>query len=184
MTREMISRRQVVTGIGLGALAAALLPDRSAVAQAQRIAVFSGVGTPRPGLDLHVFGWGAQTAAGWTGRIVDSAIAVAERDFAGFAAGTTAIVPKGMANTINGYMDKDGIRGTSVCFSEVTDVAVSGSSVGFTARLTHAENPVIFKLGDPVTVVGDANTGEMTFTIRGGGKDNVFKLKGTILVRA
>ena len=42
---------------------------------------------------------------------------------------------------------------------------------------------MIFKLGDPVSLDGNKDTGEFTFTLRGGGKDNVIDgLRGQILV--
>jgi hypothetical protein len=87
-----------------------------------------------------------------------------------------------MANTTNGHTDKDGVRATGVCFERVTDGSIDGPMVKLTGVLTHAENPVIFKVGDPMTLEGNAETGEFTYTLRGGGKDNVFKMKGTILL--
>lgn len=102
--------------------------------------------------------------------MVDSGVATAMRDFPGFAAGVTMVVPKGMANTVNGHMDKDGVRAASVCLSDITDVSVMASTVKVTAKLTHAENPMIFKLGDPVGIEGNKDAGEFTFTIRGGAK--------------
>ena len=75
-------------------------------------------------------------------------MSVAKRDFADTAAGTTRIVPKGVANTINGYTDKDGVRATGVWFEEITDGSFEGAIVKLKGKLTHAENSVIFKLGD------------------------------------
>ena len=100
----------------------------------------------------------------------------------GAAAGATAVVPKGMSGTINGHMTKDGVRGTSVCFEEVTGATISGTKFTIDGKLVAAENPVIFKPGDPMRVTGDASTGEYVYSLRGGGKDNVFKMKGVILI--
>ncbi len=34
---------------------------------------------------------------------------------------------------------------------------------------------MIFRIGDPMTMEGNVNAGEFTYTLRGGGKDNKFK---------
>jgi hypothetical protein len=104
------------------------------------------------------------------------------RDMVGTATGMTAVVPKGMSGTINGHMNKDGVRGTSVCFEEVTGASVSGSKVVIEGKLIAAENPMIFKHGDAMRMEGDASTGEFKYTLRGGGKDNIFDMKGVILI--
>ncbi len=104
------------------------------------------------------------------------------RDMVGTATGMTAVVPKGMSGTINGHMNKDGVRGTSVCFEEVTGASVSGSKVVIEGKLIAAENPMIFKHGDAMRMEGDASTGEFKYTLRGGGKDNSFDMKGVILI--
>lgn len=182
-TSGKTTRREMLLAAAALPVGAALLSPDAAVAGVHRLIVFNGVQTfEGTGIYLVVFGWAAQTADGWTGRVVDGGVSEAKRDFAGTAAGTTRIVPKGMANTINGYTDKDGVRATGVCFEEVTDGSIDGPIVKLKGRLTHAENPVIFKLGDPMTLEGNAETGEFTYSLRGGGKDNVFKMKGTILL--
>ncbi len=177
------TRREMLLAAAALPAGAALLSPSAAVAGVHRLIVFNGgITFEGPGIDVVVFGWAAQTAEGWTGRVVDAGVSTAKRDFVGTAAGTTQVVPKGMANTINGYTDKDGVRATGVCFEEVTDGSIDGPIVKLKGRLTHAENPVIFKLGDPMTLEGNADTGEFTYSLRGGGKDNVFKMKGTIIL--
>lgn len=182
MARNEATRRDVLRSLAALPVTALLLRPGVATAQASKIIVFNGV-QPRPeGVSGLVFGWAAETPQGWIGRVVDAASATATRDFPGFAAGVTMIVPTGMANTINGHTDKDGVRYSGVCFSDVTGGSVMGSTVKVTGKLTHAENPVIFKLGDPISIEGNKDTGEFTFTIRGAGKDNVMKgYKGVIL---
>ena len=91
-------------------------------------------------------------------------------------------VPKGMSGTINGFMNKDSVRGTSVCFEEVTGATISGSKFTIDGKLIAAENPVIFKPGDPMRMEGDASTGEFNYSLRGGGKDNSFDMKGVVLI--
>ena len=162
--------------------AALVLRPQTAFAAATKIITFNGSVLVAGGkVEVRAFGWAAETADGWTGIAVDAGIANAMRDMVGTAAGATAVVPKGMSGTINGHMNKDGVRGTSVCFEEVTEASISGSKVSIQGKLIVAENPMIFKPGDPMTVEGDANTGEFTYTLRGGGKDNVFDMKGVIL---
>jgi len=100
----------------------------------------------------------------------------------GTAAGMTAVVPKGTPDTINGIINKDGVRATTVCFEEVTGASISGSRVTIEGRLISAENPLIFKTGDPMRMSGDTRTGEFDYMLHGGGKDNNFKLKGVVLV--
>ena len=104
------------------------------------------------------------------------------RDMVGAAAGMTAVVPKGTPGTINGHMTKDGVRGTSVCFEEVTGASISGSKFTIEGVLVVAENPVIFKPGDAMRVEGDASTGSYTYMLHGGGKDNTFDMKGVVLI--
>jgi hypothetical protein len=177
------TRREILLAAAALPAGAALLSPGAAVAGAHKLIVFNGVySIAGPGIDVLVFGWAAQTADGWTGSVVDAPASEAKRDFVGTATGTTRVVPKGMANTINGHTDKDGVRATGVCFERVTDGSIDGPMVKLTGVLTHAENPVIFKIGDPMTLEGNAETGEFTYTLRGGGKDNVFKMKGTILL--
>ncbi len=104
------------------------------------------------------------------------------RDMVGTAAGMTAVVPKGMSDTINGFTNKDGVRGTSVCFEEVTGASISGSKFTIEGKLVAAENSIIFKPGDPMRVEGDASTGQYKYMLRGGGKDNLFDMKGVVLI--
>lgn len=183
MNRTQAMRRTLLQS--LAALPAAALTVRPAFAatEASRVVVFNGVAeAAAPGVDVHVFGWAAETPQGWIGRTIDAGVGEAATDLPGAAAGMTAAVPKGTPNTINGHVTKDGVRGTSVCFEDVTEGSIEGSSVKLQGKLTHAENPVIFKMGDPMSLEGDAETGEFTYTLRGGGKDNVFKMKGVIII--
>ena len=176
-------RRTLLQSLAGLPAAALLIRPAAAATQAKQMLVFNGVLVDAaPGIDVHVFGWAAETPEGWVGRVVDAGVAEAVADFPGAAAGTTQTVPKGTADVINGYTDKDGVRAASVCFEEVTGGSVEGSTVRLEGRLTHAENPVIFKPGDAMRLEGDAATGEMTYILHGNGKDNVFKLKGVLLV--
>ncbi len=177
------TRREMILAAAALPAGAALLAPGAAVAGAHRLIVFNGgITFEGPGIDLIVFGWAMQTADGWTGILVDGPASVAKRDFVGTATGVTRVVPKGMANTINGHTDKDGVRATGVCFEKITDGSIDGPIVKLKGELTHAENPVIFKLGAPMTFEGNADTGEFTYSLRGGGKNNVFKMKGTIIL--
>ncbi len=133
-------------------------------------------------VEVRAFGWAAETADGWTGIAVDAGFADAMRDMVGTATGMTAVVPKGMSGTINGHMNTDGVRGTSVCFEEVTSASISGSKVVIEGKLVAAENPMISKHGDAMRVEGDASTGEFKYMLHGGGKDNFFDMKGVVLV--
>lgn len=184
MKKTQTTRREALRSLAALPVMAMFLRPGEAAAQASKIVLFNGVRTDfAPGVHVHVFGWAAETARGWIGRVVDAGVATAMRDYPGFAAGATMVVPKGMADTINGHMDKDGVRGSSVCFSDVTGASIMGSTVKLTGKLTHSENPMIFKHGDPISVEGSKDTGEFTFTIRGAGKDNVIQgFKGQILV--
>ncbi len=169
----------------LVALPAAALLARPGLAQAAtgKIIVFNGSEMRAGGkIEVRVFGWAAETAAGWTGMVIDGVISDAMRDMVGTATGVTAVVPKGMSGTINGVMDKDGVRATTICFEEVTKASITGSKVRIEGKLIAAENPVIFKPGDPMRMEGDASTGEFTYTLRGGGKDNKFNMKGIVLI--
>ena len=175
-------RRLLQSLVALPAAALALGPQM-AVAATNRMIVFNGSILVAGGkIEIQTFGWAAETKDGWTGIVVDAGIANAMRDMVGTAAGMTAVVPKGMSGTINGHMNKDGVRGTSVCFEEVTGATISGSKFTIDGKLVAAENPVIFKPGDPMRVEGDASTGEYVYSLRGGGKDNVFKMKGVVLI--
>ena len=177
------TRREMLLAVAALPAGAALLSPSAAVAGGHRLIVFNGGLTfEGPGIDLIVFGWAMQTADGWTGNVVDAPASLAKRDFVGTATGVTRVVPKGMANTINGHTDKDGVRSTGVCFEKITDGSIDGPMVSLKGELTHAENAVIFKMGDPMTFEGNADTGEFKYSLRGGGKDNVFTLQGTILL--
>lgn len=183
MTAIDTTRRNALLALAAIPAGAMLLGPAMAAPKASRLVVFNGKTTfAGPGIDVVVFGWAAQTADGWIGQVVDAASSVAKRDFAGTATGITRIVPKGMANTINGHTDKDGVRATSVCFEEIIDGSVDGPIVKLKGRLTHAENPVIFRIGDAMTLDGNAKTGEFTYSLHGGGKANVFEMKGVILL--
>ncbi len=94
----------------------------------------------------------------------------------------SAVVPKGAPRTINGFTNKEGVRGSTVCFEEVTGASVMGSAIEIKGELRYAENPVIFKPGDPMTLKGSTNSSEFTYILRGGGKDNTFQMKGQILL--
>ncbi len=182
MKKHEPTRREVLCSLAALPAMALLLRPGAAVAQASKIVVFNGVApTPTPGVNLHYFGWAAENPQGWTGRITDGPVSVAMRDFARFAAGMTAVVPKGMANTINGHMDKDGVPAAGVCFADITGGSVTSSTINFTGKLTDTEHPVLNRPGDPVSIYGNKDSGELTYTIRGGGKDIVYKGKGMFL---
>lgn len=183
MKKHQPTRREVLRSLAVLPATALLLRPGGAVAQASKIVVFNGVApTPTPGVDLHYFGWAAETPQGWIGRITDGPVSVAMRDFARFAAGMTAVVPKGMANTINGHMDKDGVPAAGVCFADITGGSVMGSTIKFTGKLTDTEHPVLNRPGDPVSMDGNKDKGDLTYTIRGGGRDIIYKGKGLILM--
>lgn len=183
MGKHATNRRRLLQSLAVLPATAMTLAPGKAFAAASKIIVFNGTTLIAGGkIEVRAFGWAAETADGWTGIVVDSGTADAVRDMAGFAAGVTAIVPKGMSGTINGFTDKDGVRATTVCFEEVTAASISGTKVSIEGRLFAAENPVIFKHGDPMTVEGDASTGKFVYTLRGGGKDNKFDMTGVILI--
>ena len=184
MILEKTNRRRLLQSLAALPAAALLLgPQPAAAAAARRIITFNGSTFVAGGkVELRVFGWAAETADGWTGIAVDAGIADAMRDMVGTAAGTVAVVPKGMSGTINGHMNKDGVRGTSVCFEQVTGASISGNRITIDGKLVAAENPVIFKHGDAMRIEGDAGTGEFNYVLRGGGKDNSFDMKGVILI--
>jgi len=169
------------------ALPVMALLSRPAVgaAQASRVVVFQGV-QPNihhmPGADFHLFGWAAETPQGWVGRVVDATVAPAMGDFPGFAAETVMVVPKGTPNTINGHVSKDGVRGSSVCFAEITGGAVAGAVVKLAGKLTVADNPVIHKPGDPVSLEANRETGEINYLIRAAGRDRPHRARGQILI--
>lgn len=183
MGDNLLHRRRLIRAFAALPMGAALLASGTARATSHRIVVFGAV-LPgfAPGIDVHVFGWAAQGPDGWIGQTVDAGVSEAVQDFPGFAAGVTATVPKGTAHTINGFTDKDGVRATGVCFEKVTDGSIEGAIVKLKGELTHAENPAIFKIGDPMSLEADAESGAFTYTLRGGGKDNVFHMKGQVLI--
>ena len=183
MNTVTTNRRRVLQSLAALPAAALVMGPQTAMAAASKIITFNGSIMVAGGkIEVRAFGWAAETADGWTGIVVDAGIANAMRDMVGTAAGMTAVVPKGMSGTINGHMNKDGVRGTSVCFEEVTGATISGSKVTIEGKLVSAENPMIFKPGDPMRMEGDASTGEFVYTLRGGGKDNVFNMKGVIVI--
>ena len=183
MNTGTTNRRRLLQSLAALPAAALVLRPQMAFAAATKIITFNGSKFVAGGkIEVVAFGWAAETADGWTGIVVDAGIANAMRDMVGTATGMTAVVPKGMSGTINGHMNKDGVRGTSVCFEEVTGASISGSKVVIEGKLIAAENPMIFKHGDAMRVEGDASTGEYKYTLRGGGKDNSFDMKGVILI--
>jgi hypothetical protein len=183
MSKDVTSRRLLLKSLAVLPVTALALGPGTALAATRKMIVFQGSAFVAGGkIEIRTFGWAAETDKGWTGSVVDAGIADAMRDMVGAAAGMTAVVPKGMSGTINGHMTKDGVRGTSVCFEEVTAATVSGSKFTIEGKLVSAENPVIFKPGDPMRVEGDASTGEYTYTLKGGGKDNVFDMKGVVVI--
>ncbi len=183
MNTVTTDRRRLLQSLAAVPAAALVLRPQMASAAATKIITFNGSIFVAGGkIEVVAFGWAAETADGWTGIVVDAGIANAMRDMVGAATGMTAVVPKGMSGTINGHMNKDGVRGTSVCFEEVIGASVSGSKVVIEGKLIAAENPMIFKHGDAMRMEGDASTGEFKYTLRGGGKDNIFDMKGVILI--
>jgi hypothetical protein len=183
MSEDAPNRRLLLQSLVALPAAALALKPQTALAAATRIITFNGSVLVAGGkVEVRAFGWAAETEAGWTGIVVDAGTANAMRDMVGTATGMTAVVPKGMSGTINGHMNTDGVRGTSVCFEEVTGASISGSKVTIEGKLFAAENPMIFKHGDPMRMEGDASTGEFKYTLHGGGKDNVFDMKGVVLI--
>ena len=183
MSTDATNRRLLLQSLAMLPAAALLVRPGTAQAATKRVIVFRGnVFVAGGKIEIQTFGWAAETDDGWTGSVVDAGIADAMRDMVGAAAGATAVVPKGMSGTINGHMTKDGVRGTSVCFEEVTGATISGTKFTIDGKLVAAENPIIFKPGDPMRVEGDASTGEYVYSLRGGGKDNVFNMKGVVLI--
>ena len=177
------NRRQLLQSLATLPAAALVMAPQTAMAAATKIITFNGSIFVAGGkVEVRAFGWAAETADGWTGIAVDAGIADAMRDMVGTATGMTAVVPKGMSGTINGHMNTDGVRGTSVCFEEVTSASISGSKVVIEGKLVAAENPMIFKHGDAMRVEGDASTGEFKYMLHGGGKDNFFDMKGVVLI--
>lgn len=185
MINETTNRRRVLQSFAALPAAAALLlgPGAAAAATARRFIAFDGSQFVAGGkVEMRVFGWAAETADGWTGFAVDAGIADAMRDMVGTATGATAVVPKGTSGTINGHMNKDGVRGTSVCFERITGATIDGTKVTIEGQLFAAENPLIFKHGGAMRIEGDAATGEFNYVLHGGGKDNSFDMKGVVLI--
>ena len=183
MNKDITSRRLLLQSLAVLPVTALALGPGTTLAATRRMIAFQGSVFVAGGkIEIRTFGWAAETDKGWTGSVVDAGISNAMRDMAGTATGMTAVVPKGMSGTINGHMDKDGVRGSSVCFEEVTGASISGSKFTIEGKLVAAENPVIFKPGDAMRVEGDASTGEYVYTLHGGGKDNVFNMKGVIVI--
>ncbi len=183
MNTVTTDRRRLLQSLAAVPAAALVLRPQMASAAATKIIAFNGSVFVAGGkIEIVAFGWAAETADGWTGIVLDAGIANAMRDMVGTATGMTAVVPKGTSGTINGHMNKDGVRGTSVCFEEVTSASISGSRVVIEGKLIAAENPMIFKHGDLMRVEGDASTGEFKYSLRGGGQDNLFDRTGVILI--
>ena len=117
MSKDMINRRLLLQSLAVMPAAALVLRPGMAVAAPKKIIVFNGTVVVAGGkIEIQAFGWAAETEDGWTGIVVDAGIANAMRDMVGTAAGMTAVVPKGMSKTIDGFINKDRVRGTSVCF--------------------------------------------------------------------
>ena len=183
MSKIETSRRMLLRSLAAMPAAALVLRPDIALAATSKMIVFKGSTFIAGGkIEIQTFGWAAETENGWTGSVVDAGIADAVRDMVGTAAGMTAVVPKGMSDTINGFTNKDGVRGTSVCFEEVTGASISGSKFTIDGKLVAAENSIIFKPGDPMRVEGDASTGQYKYMLRGGGKDNWFDMKGVVII--
>ena len=183
MNKDVTSRRLLLQSLAVLPVTALALGSSKTLAATGKMIAFQGSAFVADGkIEVRTFGWAAETDNGWTGSVVDAGIADAMRDMVGAAAGMTAVAPKGMSGTINGHMTKDGVRGTSVCFEEVIGASISGSKFTIEGKLVAAENPIIFKPGDPMTVEGDASTGEYIYTLHGGGKDNVFNMKGLVII--
>jgi hypothetical protein len=167
-----------------------LLRPEVVAAQPTKIILFNGTQKNYgPETDVGIFGWAAQTSQGWIGRLIDLAITPARRDFTMFAGwvGPTAtfVVPKGM-RAINGGTSPDGVRAGSVCAADITDASITGSTVKLTGKLTEAENPVLFKEGNAISLEGNKDTGEMTYLIEGtlerGSRMHPAYPKGVIIV--
>ncbi len=183
MSKDATNRRLFLQSLAVLPAAALVLRPGTALPATGKMIAFDGSVLVAGGrIEIRVFGWAAETEDGWTGYVVDAGIANAMRDMVGTATGMTAVVPKGMSGTINGHINKDSVRGTSVCFEEVTGASISGSKFTIEGKLIAAENPVIFKPGDPMRMEGDASTGEFNYSLRGGGKDNSFDMKGVVLI--
>ncbi len=189
-TKKEVARRDLLRSLALLSGTALVLQPRAVRAQSGRMVLLNGTQVNYgPGTDVNVFGWAAQTSKGWIGRVIDLAITPARRDYTLFAGwvGPTAtfVVPKGM-RAINGGMSPDGVRAGSVCASDITDCSVVGSIVKLTGKITEAENPVLFREGNAITLEGNKDTGEMTYLIEGtlerGSRMHPAHLKGVILV--
>lgn len=181
MGGEGVGRRQLLRALAVLPVSAFLLRPGGASAQAGRIVVFTGVEPPRGPIYDHVFGWAAETPEGWVGRVMTAHVGVATRDLPGFAEGTTRVVPRGTANTVNGYTGGDGVRASTVCLASITKGHFAGSAVKLEGELTHTENPLIFQQGAPIRIEGSVGSGEFTFTIRAAGRDREVRCTGLIL---
>ena len=112
MNTVTTDRRRLLQSLAAVPAAALVLRPQMASAAATKIITFNGSIFVAGGkIEVVAFGWAAETADGWTGIVVDAGIANAMRDMVGTATGMTAVVPKGMSGTINGHMNKDGVRG-------------------------------------------------------------------------
>ena len=110
-----INRRLLLQSLAVMPAAALILRPGTALAAPKKIIVFNGTVLVAGGkIEVRAFGWAAETEEGWSGIVLDAGISSAMRDMVGTAAGMTAVVPKGMANTINGFTNKEGVRATTV----------------------------------------------------------------------
>ncbi|MEN8197816.1 MAG: hypothetical protein ABFS30_15090, partial [Pseudomonadota bacterium] len=111
MITDKTNRRRMLQSLAALPAAALVLGPRTALAATSRMITFNGSILVAGGkVEVRAFGWAAETADGWTGIAVDAGTANAMRDMVGTATGMTAVVPKGMSGTINGHMNKDGVR--------------------------------------------------------------------------
>lgn len=181
LERKTAKRRDVLRSLAALPVAGLLWRPGRAGARASRIIVLTGVEVPAGKIHAHIFGWAAETPQGWVGRVMTAHVATATRDLPGFAAGSTRVVPRGTANIVNGYTDGNGVRASTVCLAGILRGVVTDSTVTLTGELTHVENSLIFKPGDPIGVEGEKGAGEFTFTIRAAGKDRTIRCTGVIL---
>ena len=101
----------------------------------------------------------------------DWTIAVAEQDLPGSASfAPRVVVPKGTPNTINGAVI-EGARLAVTCYWDISEVTLLAPYFKLTGILRMMDNARIFVPGDPVSVEGNADAGEFTWTIRGAGQD-------------
>lgn len=78
--------------------------------------------------------------------------------------------PRRDAQHVNGYVNPEGTRGAVTCYWDITDVTIEGCYVKLVGALKLVDNPAVFVTGDPVSVEGDVDAGEFTWTIRAAGQ--------------